>query len=121
MVVAISIICLGLEDSLENPNANLMQEINMADYITASIFIAEFIIKIIVYGLVMGPKTYMRDGWNVLDFVIIIISIVGFIVDNNANIGNGSNASKYISLLKMLRVLRTLRMISRNECLKISM
>lgn len=67
----------------------------------------------------MSKKSYMRDGWNILDFSIVCISLTGFIVSNTVD--EGSNAGKTLSLLKMLRVLRTLRMISRNEGLKLSM
>lgn len=51
LAVTASIVLLGLEDSLDNPQAHLSQEIGLANYIIAFIFIAEMIIKIIVYGL----------------------------------------------------------------------
>ena len=53
LVVTASIVLLGLEDSLDNPQAHLSQEIELANYIIACIFIAEMIIKIIVHGLCM--------------------------------------------------------------------
>ena len=53
LVVTASIVLLGLEDSLDNPQAHLSQEIELANYIIAVIFIAELIIKIIVHGLFM--------------------------------------------------------------------
>ena len=61
----------------------------------------------------------MRDGWNVLDFFIILNSAISFIIDRLEE--EGSSAGKILSLIKILRVLRTLRMISRNEGLKLSM
>jgi hypothetical protein len=77
------------------------------------------IVKVLVYGLVIGPGTYMRGGWNMLDCVIVATSIISFIFDNTLE--NGTRTSKQLSLFKMLRVLRTLRMISRNEGLRLSM
>lgn len=29
--------------------------------------------KILAYGLVMHPSSYIRNGWNLLDFVIVIV------------------------------------------------
>jgi voltage-dependent calcium channel T type alpha-1G len=58
----------------------------------------------------------MRNGWNVLDFFIVLCSIVSLIVDNFTQ----SASADKVELLKMLRVLRSLRMISRNEGLKLS-
>jgi len=37
------------------------------------IFTTEAIIKIIAYGFVMHPGAYLRSGWNMLDFVIVIV------------------------------------------------
>ena len=73
--------------------------------------------KVIVYGLIINyENSFLRDGWNVLDCIIVIFSITGFIVENFTS----SAAADKIELLKMLRVLRSLRMISRNEGLKLS-
>ena len=37
------------------------------------IFTGEAIIKIIAYGFVMHPGAYLRNGWNILDFVIVLV------------------------------------------------
>lgn len=40
-------------------------------------FIVECIIKIIVLGFVWeGKNCYLHDGWNILDFILVIFSIV---------------------------------------------
>lgn len=61
----------------------------------------------------------MRDGWNVLDFVIVAFSIASLIVEANSD-GDNNNSAKTLELFKMLRVLRSLRMISKSEGLKLS-
>jgi hypothetical protein len=53
----------------------------------------------------------MRTGWNVLDFGIVVISLVSYFL-------TGKNL-KSLKVLRLLRVLRPLRMISRNEGLKL--
>ena len=37
------------------------------------IFAVEALIKIIAYGFVLHSGAYLRNAWNVLDFVIVIV------------------------------------------------
>lgn len=62
-----------------------------------------------------GKKSYLRNGWNRLDFFIVIIGIVSWTVDSS--VSSGPNLS-FLSALRALRALRPLRMVSRNEGLK---
>jgi voltage-dependent calcium channel L type alpha-1D len=34
------------------------------------IFTAELLVKVFSYGFVIGEGTYLRSGWNILDFII---------------------------------------------------
>jgi hypothetical protein len=52
-------------------------------------------------GFVIGKKTYLRDPFNVLDFIIAISSIVIFVFDRTISIK--------ISFVKAFRALRALR------------
>ena len=61
-------------------------------------------------GFIIGEKSYMRNGWNVLDFIIVIISILTWILDRYSNINLG-----YIKAIRSLRALRPLRALGRNE------
>lgn len=42
------------------------------------IFLAECIIKVTSMGFIFHKKAYMRDAWNIMDFFIVIISVVSF-------------------------------------------
>jgi len=37
------------------------------------IFTVECVMKIIAYGFVAHPGAYLRNGWNLLDFTIVVI------------------------------------------------
>lgn len=50
----------------------------VTNYIFVIIFTAEVIIKIIGFG-----KRYFMEGWQVFDFVIVILSIVGIILEES--------------------------------------
>lgn len=80
--------------------------------IITGIFCLECISKIIVNGFIFnGPTSYLRIGWNILDFFIVLISVISYML-------TGINL-KSLKVLRLLRVLRPLRMISRNEGLKL--
>lgn len=49
----------------------LLQE--KVEYAFLIIFTVETFLKIIAYGLLLHPNAYVRNGWNLLDFVIVIV------------------------------------------------
>ena len=75
-------------------------------------FTLECVINIILLGFLMNGKTsYLKDSWNVLDFFIVLFSLI--------NIAMSSYDLGIIKLFRMLRVLRPLRVLKRNFGLKI--
>ena len=76
-----------------------------------TIFTVAFIIELVLKHIVLGVMYYWTNAWNVLDGVIVAISIVIMSTD-----GNGAFSS--LRALRTLRVLRPLRMINRAPGLK---
>ncbi len=74
-------------------------------------FAVEAAAKIIVYGFIFGPTTYLRDSWNQLDFFIVVASIVDTAV-TQINI-------PMIKVLRLLRTFRPLRFITHNINMRI--
>jgi hypothetical protein len=62
-------------------------------------------------GLLIDKNSYLSDGWNKLDFVIVVASV-------NEMILSGNDIA-VLKILRMLRILRPLRFISHNKNLKI--
>eukprot|EP00658_Telonema_sp_P-2_P028673 TRINITY_DN21928_c0_g1_i2.p1 TRINITY_DN21928_c0_g1~~TRINITY_DN21928_c0_g1_i2.p1 ORF type:complete len:816 (+),score=200.81 TRINITY_DN21928_c0_g1_i2:409-2856(+) len=67
--------------------------------------------KIVALGFVLHEKAYLRDAWNWLDFLIVIISVVSLAA---TDIGLG-----YLKVLRTFRGLRPLRVITHNRALRI--
>ena len=42
------------------------------EYFFAIIIFSEYFLKIIAMGFVIGSNTYLRLGWNMIDFVVVI-------------------------------------------------
>ncbi len=75
-------------------------------------FISEAVLKILSFGyLFNGQNSYIRNGWNVIDFTVVVISIVSMVVSGGK--------FKIVKIIRLLRILRPLRVISRNKGLKI--
>jgi len=78
------------------------------------LFVVEVIVKVISRGLLFnGPLSYLRKPSNVLDFFVVLISLVSALI-KSGNLG----------MVKVLRIAtrltRPMRLIFRDERLKIS-
>lgn len=82
----------------------------ITNYIFVIIFTAEVIIKIIGFG-----KRYFMEGWQVFDFVIVILSIVGIILEESLQ----ENKVGLSALMKGLRSIRILKLFKRNKSLRV--
>lgn len=104
MLIIGSSICLVLDSPLLDPNSTEAQYLQYCDIVFTSLFIAEMIVKILAYGLIFEKGAYLRNSWNVLDFMTVLVSIL-----NLLKIGPGSS----LRALRTFRVLRPLRMLNR--------
>ena len=75
------------------------------------IFVAECVIKVIVMGFYQGQKTYLKDPWNILDFMIVCFSILTWVLEASIESADIS----FIRGFRALRALRPLRVVSKNE------
>lgn len=48
------------------------------EYVFLVIFTTECVMKIIAFGFMMHQGAYLRNGWNLLDFTIVVI---GYVLD----------------------------------------
>ena len=76
------------------------------EYVFLFIFTAECIMKIIAQGLFQHQNAYLRNGWNILDFIIVIIGVVSTIMST-------LEIEQFdVKALRAFRVLRPLRLVS---------
>ena len=83
------------------------------DYFFVGAFTLEMVLKILAHGLIVPhPTAYLRDPWNVLDGVIVVVALVSLSPQ-----GEGDLSA--LKTLRALRALRPLRMISRAPGMKL--
>lgn len=64
-------------------------------------------IKVIAYGLVAAPNTYLRDGWHMLDVIVVSLGWLEYVLGGN------------YSAIRSVRVLRPLRTITKIEKMRV--
>ncbi|ODM95155.1 Voltage-dependent calcium channel type D subunit alpha-1 [Orchesella cincta] len=110
--------CVALAVYTPYPNSDsnsTNQTLEKIEYIFLIIFTAECIMKIIAYGFVLHPGSYLRNGWNFLDFTIVVIGIISTALSNLMKEGFDVKA------LRAFRVLRPLRLVSGVPSLQVVM
>ena len=76
VLIIISSINLALDNPLLDPEGWQTKTIRYIDIVLTSIFVIEVALKVIAFGLLFnGPKSYLRSVWNLLDLVIIALSV----------------------------------------------
>ncbi|CAL1588979.1 unnamed protein product [Knipowitschia caucasica] len=91
--------------------------LSVSNYVFTVIFLAEMAIKVVALGFCFGPQTYLQSSWNVLDGLLVFVSLVDILV-TLANPG-GNRILGILRVLRLLRTLRPLRVISRAPGLKL--
>ena len=84
------------------------------------------ILKIAGLGFIFGKDTYLRDAWNILDFIIVTSSWLTYISVDTSQEQNiyepnidESSASFDLTSLRTFRVARPLKTISSVKGLKV--
>jgi len=76
-LILISSVALAFENPLNDPDSRRVKFLTILDYVTTSIFSTEVVIKVIALGFYFsGEKSYIRNEWNIVDFFIVISSII---------------------------------------------
>lgn len=96
---------MALDDPLSNYTSPEQKTI---ENIFIVLYSMEMGLKILAYGFVLNPGSYLRDPWNVLDFVIVVTSLLPFFI----------NLSFSVNSLRAIRVLRPLKTITKVKVLK---
>ncbi|KAL2298849.1 hypothetical protein Nmel_014456, partial [Mimus melanotis] len=119
VLVFIFLNCITI--ALERPDIDPLSTerifLSVSNYIFTAIFVAEMMVKVVALGFFSGENTYLQSSWNVLDGVLVFVSIIDIIV-SMASAG-GAKILGVLRVLRLLRTLRPLRVISRAPGLKL--
>ena len=85
------------------------QILETCEFTLTILFTVECIAKVIAHGFILHDKSYLRDGWNAIDFFVVVIGLVEFIP---------AIPSSNLKALRTIRVMRPLRSINKLPGLK---
>lgn len=99
------------------------------------------VFQVVAWGAICGPTTYFKDGWNIMDGTLVIISLLNILIDlvasgefddhfqfllllfipveTNPNTTASPKIFGVIRVLRLLRALRPLRVINRAPGVKL--
>ncbi|XP_056158125.1 calcium channel, voltage-dependent, L type, alpha 1D subunit, a [Lampris incognitus] len=131
ILIAIFANCMALAVYIpfpEDDSNSTNHDLETVEYAFLIIFTIETFLKIIAYGLVMHQNAYVRNGWNMLDFVIVVIGLFSVVLevltkDEKVEVegaalhpsmhGHGGKPGGFdVKALRAFRVLRPLRLVS---------
>uniref|UniRef100_A0A8C1PLM7 Voltage-dependent T-type calcium channel subunit alpha n=1 Tax=Cyprinus carpio TaxID=7962 RepID=A0A8C1PLM7_CYPCA len=115
--IFLNCITIALERPDIQPDSTERMFLKVSNYIFTVIFVAEMTVKVVSLGLYAGPDSYLKSSWNVLDGLLVFVSIVDILVSLASSGGN--RILGILRVLRLLRTLRPLRVISRAPGLKL--
>ncbi|XP_022247944.1 muscle calcium channel subunit alpha-1-like isoform X2 [Limulus polyphemus] len=107
--ILISSTMLAAENPL-NSNSERNKVLNYFDYFFTTVFTIEITLKAVTYGVILHKGSFCRSAFNLLDVLVVSVSLISFAFDNEA--------ISVVKILRVLRVLRPLRAINRAKGLK---
>ncbi|KAI3387752.1 hypothetical protein SNEBB_002200 [Seison nebaliae] len=93
-----------------NPINEFLEKV---EYVFLIVFTLEAVMKIIAYGFICSPTAYLRSGWNMLDFTIVVVGIISTIM-------TALNTHGFdVKALRAFRVIRPLKLVNSLPSLQI--
>nr|XP_058951235.1 voltage-dependent N-type calcium channel subunit alpha-1B-like isoform X1 [Pocillopora verrucosa]XP_058951236.1 voltage-dependent N-type calcium channel subunit alpha-1B-like isoform X1 [Pocillopora verrucosa]XP_058951237.1 voltage-dependent N-type calcium channel subunit alpha-1B-like isoform X1 [Pocillopora verrucosa]XP_058951238.1 voltage-dependent N-type calcium channel subunit alpha-1B-like isoform X1 [Pocillopora verrucosa] len=119
LAIGANCIVLALNTPLpKNDRTDMAQQLEAAEYYFVGIFCVEALLKIMAFGFVLHPGSYLRNGWNILDFTVVVVGVISLPPVSKFLGGNGTLDVK---ALRAVRVLRPLKLISGVPSLQVVM
>ncbi|XP_058894434.1 voltage-dependent T-type calcium channel subunit alpha-1H isoform X2 [Kogia breviceps] len=115
--IFLNCITIALERPDIDPGSTERVFLSISNYIFTAIFVAEMMVKVVALGLVSGEHAYLQSSWNILDGLLVLVSLVDIIVAMAS--AGGAKILGILRVLRLLRTLRPLRVISRAPGLKL--
>ena len=113
-LIVVSTVALAFENPLSDPESTMLKILKQLDFYFTLIFIVESSLKIITRGLLFnGQSSYLRNFWNVMDFLIVISAVLDIAAGDAANLS-------FLKSIRILRIMRPLRLIARNKSLQVA-
>ncbi|XP_021559613.2 voltage-dependent T-type calcium channel subunit alpha-1G isoform X21 [Neomonachus schauinslandi] len=117
VIIFLNCITIAMERPKIDPHSAERIFLTLSNYIFTAVFLAEMTVKVVALGWCFGEQAYLRSSWNILDGLLVLISIIDILVSMVSD--SGTKILGMLRVLRLLRTLRPLRVISRAQGLKL--
>ncbi|KAM5308741.1 voltage-dependent T-type calcium channel subunit alpha-1G isoform 13-T13 [Glossophaga mutica] len=117
VIIFLNCITIAMERPKIDPHSAERIFLTLSNYVFTAVFLAEMTVKVVALGWCFGEQAYLRSSWNVLDGLLVLISIIDILVSMVSD--SGTKILGMLRVLRLLRTLRPLRVISRAQGLKL--
>nr|XP_033816543.1 voltage-dependent T-type calcium channel subunit alpha-1G isoform X3 [Geotrypetes seraphini] len=117
VIIFLNCITIAMERPKIEPQSAERIFLTLSNYIFTVIFLAEMTVKVVALGWCFGEKAYLKSSWNMLDGMLVMISVIDILVSMVSD--SGTKILGMLRVLRLLRTLRPLRVISRAQGLKL--
>lgn len=106
ILIAVDATCQALNvDKSDKPAVDIILNV------TSTCFCIEAAIKIISMGLFKHRNAYLKNGWNIVDFIVVSMSLAEFLFIDVLNLSNFFPSLKALRVMRVLRPLRTIKRV----------
>uniref|UniRef100_A0A7S1H842 C2 domain-containing protein n=1 Tax=Hemiselmis andersenii TaxID=464988 RepID=A0A7S1H842_HEMAN len=110
--ILLSCVALAMEPPTREhePTGLDFASLDILNLVTTALFTFEFVVQAVSKGLVMHNGAYLRNTWNLVDFLVLVLSYIDL---------SGLGETKQARVLRLGRALRPLRLIKRNQGMRL--
>ncbi|CAN0138125.1 unnamed protein product [Ectocarpus sp. 12 AP-2014] len=112
LLIVLSSLTVALDTPLRDPDSTAAKALGALELALTFLFVLECVLKVCASGFFFMPLAYLRDAWNVLDFGVVMVSVVQLFLVRGAGLSG-------LRSLRALRALRPLRIVKRFPGLKL--
>lgn len=102
--ISLNCITLAMERPKIPPWSAERELLNAANYVFTFVFALEMALKVLASGLWYSPTAYFRSGWNIMDGILVGVSLFDLVLSMIAQ-----RSPRILGILRVFRLLRSLR------------
>jgi hypothetical protein len=112
--IVLSSILMAVDGPQIENDAALQVALQVLEALFLMVFVLEMACKVVASGFMFHKTAYLRDGYNVLDFVVVVASVISLLASSTSS-GEGVG---FLRACRILRTLRPLRLLASNVSMR---
>ncbi|XP_075226266.1 voltage-dependent calcium channel type A subunit alpha-1-like [Lycorma delicatula] len=116
LTIIANCVVLALEEHMPGRDKTMLaRKLEKTESVFLGIFCAEALLKILALGFVLHSGSYLRNVWNIMDFVVVVTGIMTVLSTLQVTAPTENTAdeeSMDLRTLRAIRVLRPLKLVS---------